>query len=163
MQAALALHPGMLLLRRRGAACIRPIRAWTHPFGRHEPRHGESRVRGFRARACSAGPHQGCCMMSGMVMRFRGSTTNMRLRRSVTSWDRASRLSRMKGDSLQDLFTSCNLRGTPASLNRLAIGGQVERSMFPFTGLSEAEDRLRRKTAVPVPSSGTGSAAHVLS
>ncbi len=52
-------------------------------------------------------------MISGTVMRFWGSTTKMRLRRSVTSGDSASRLSRMKGDSLHDLFTSCSLRATP--------------------------------------------------
>ena len=75
----------------------------------HALRHAQSQVHGNQACASSIWLHHGCFMISGMVMRFRGSTTKMRLSRSVTSLDRASRLSRMKGDSLHVLFTSCNL------------------------------------------------------
>ncbi len=61
-------------------------------------------------------------MIWGTVIRFWGSTTKMRLRRSVTSLDRASRLSRMKGDSIQVLFTSCNLDAMPEELITLGSG-----------------------------------------
>ena len=55
------------------------------------------------------GSHHGCFMISGMVMRLRGSTTKRRSSRSQTSADSASLLSWMKGDSFQVLFTSCSL------------------------------------------------------
>ena len=60
-------------------------------------------------RRCESERYQGCFMISGTVMRLRGSTTKMRFSRSQTSPDRASLLSRMKGDSFQVLFTSCSL------------------------------------------------------
>lgn len=53
--------------------------------------------------------HQGCCMISGTVMRFLGSSSKMRLSRSRASGERALTLSAMKGDSDHVLLTSCSL------------------------------------------------------
>ena len=84
------------------------------------------------------GQYQGCFMISGKVMRCVGSTTNILSSRSQTSLDRASLLSRMKGDSIHCLFTSCSLHSSARCLSRQAM----ERSSDPCRMLSQRPFRI---------------------